>query len=357
MMLSLVRLCLLGVALLALAMPAAQAEAPLPAGVALPIQVRLSLRILNVIRLQETLGELGASVEMTQRWTDPSLRFDAVARGKEHDDTLGPEAEARLAHIWSPGVAIENMIGNPRAQTVALSITADGAVTLIRRMDADFRIHADLSGFPFDSQWLRFNFITQRYPADEVYLITKEFDRLQSTFDPMISASNWQPHGVRFEQDTFYGWNARPFSRMMVVARVDRIWSRYILRLFVPYTAIMSLSLFLLWAPETVLSNTQRAPMVFSTLLALAALSFTFESSFPGAISMNSPVAAMISMGYFYLPFVLVVDLFLGLKQSRVARNYPFLLPEIRRNVRVTVPLVFFGLCLLTLMASGEPSG
>jgi len=48
------------------------------------------------------------------------------------------------------------------------------------------------------SQWLRFNVIAQRYRADEVYLITTEFDRLQSTVDPMISATNWQPQGVRF---------------------------------------------------------------------------------------------------------------------------------------------------------------
>jgi hypothetical protein len=94
--------------------------------------------------------------------------------------------------------------------------------------------------------------------------------------------------------------------------------------------------------------------MIFSSLLALAALSFTFESSFPGSISLNSPVASMISLGYFYLPLVLLIDLMLSQTGSRLARRYPGLLPEIKRNARVTVPLLFFGLCILLVLVSGD---
>ena len=57
---------------------------------------------------------------------------------------------------------------------------------------------------------------------------------------------------------------------------------------------------------------------------------------------------------YFYLPAVLVIDLCLNMKNSALARRYPYLLPEMRRNLRVTVPMLFFGLCLISLMSSGE---
>ena len=204
--------------------------------------------------------------------------------------------------MWQPGITIDNMIGNPRSQTLSLSIFHDGRVVQIRRLDADFRIRANMSSFPFDTQNLPLSFSTARHAAHEVAITTTEFDRNFSTINPDISATNWKPRRVSFAQDSFFGWSARPFSRITVIMTLERNWTRYLLRLFVPFIAIMSLSLFLLWAPTNFLSNTQRAPMVFSTLLALAALSFTFEASFPGSISMNSPIAAMISMGYFWAP-------------------------------------------------------
>lgn len=326
------------------------AQAALPAGVELPIQVRLSVRVLNIVKLQEVQGEVGAAVEFTQRWSDPAVVFDRIERGSERIDFIGHEAEERLRHMWSPSPMIESMIGSPRTQTVSLSLFHDGRIVLLRRFDADFRVQIVMGAFPFDRQALALSLVAPRHPANEVVLTTTEFDRQYSGIASALSAVNWIPWKLTFRQDTFYGWNARPYSRLTAVAEIDRYWQRYVLRVFVPYFAIMSLSLFLLWAPERVISNTQRAPMVFSSLLALAALSFTFESSFPGSISMNSPIATMISMGYFYLVLVLLLDLLLSQHASSVALRYPSLLIEARRNLRYTVPLIYFGLCLIVLM-------
>lgn len=325
-----------------------------PEGIELPVEVRLAVRVLRVVRLQEIQSELAATVEFTQQWTDPGVRFDRLRHGDEHMDFVGPAAEAQLARMWSPDAAIENIIGSPVAQTVALSIFWDGRVVLVRTMDAVFRVHVDMGGFPFDRQRLPLSFIAPRHAANVVVLTTTELDRRYSTVDGADSAVNWTPRSISFRQESFFGWNARPFSRLTATLTLDRRWPSYILRLFIPFAAVMSLSLFLLWVPRSVLSNAQRAPMVFSGLLALAALSFTFETSFPGSMSMNSPVAFMISIGYFYLPFVLMIDTILGQDQLAFARRFPFLLPEIRRNVRVTVPLLFFALCLISMLIIGD---
>jgi hypothetical protein len=331
-----------------------QPQAEVPRGVELPLQVRMSVRVLNITRILETTGEIGASVEYIQRWTDPEQRFDRVAQGKEHLDFVGPDAEARLAKMWSPGVVIENMIGGVRAQTVALSVQEDGSVTLIRRIDADFRAGINMSGFPFDVQRLPIRFVLPRYPAHEVVLTTTEADRAMSSIAAGISLSNWRTRSIEFRQGSFSGWSAQPFSRLTATAVVARISSRYLLRMFVPFSALMSISIFILWAPPSLLGRPQRPTLVFSSLLALSALSFTFEASFPGSISMNSPIAAMISMGYLYLPLVLTVDLYLGNESGRLRAKYPFLTQEIARNTRVTVPLLFAGLCLASLIASGD---
>lgn len=327
---------------------------PLLTGVELPIDVRLSVRVLNITRIQEVQREVAAAVEYTQRWTDPSQRFDRVASGAERIDLVGTEAEARLARMWEPAITIENMIGQPRAQTVAMSVFSDGRVVLIRRLDADFRVDLTMTAFPFDRQRLALRLASQRHPASEVALVTTEFDKQFSGLERAISVANWDAGGFTFQQESFFGWNARPYSRLVAIATVERQWPRYILRVFVPFFALMSLSLFLYWAPDRVIEQKARAPMIFSSLLALAALSFTFESSFPGAISLNSPIATMISLGYFYLPFVLLTDIMLTGQHSGLARRYPALLPEIRRNVRWTVPMLFFGFCLLLLVLASD---
>ena len=329
----------------------AASQTSLPTGVVTPIPVRLSFRLLNITRLQETLSEVGASIEYTLRWTDPALAFDRVARGQEHIDYVGPDAEAQLGRIWTPDVTIDNQITNPRTQSLAVSIFYDGRVVMIRRIDADFREQIDMSDFPFDRQELLFNFASRRHAADEVMMSSTEFDRTFSTVPPSVAQINWKPRFINLDSGSFYGWNAQPFSKVTARVTVDRISSHYLERLFVPFGAIMSLSLFLLWGPEKMIAINQRASIVISALLALAALSFTYENGFPGSISMNSPVAFMISNGYFYLLFVLTVDLALNQKEGRIAKQYPFLFVAIRKNVRVTIPLIFLGLCILSLFS------
>jgi hypothetical protein len=105
--------CLL-VLLLACSSPGPAAAQAMPAGVELPLDVRLAVRVLNINRIQEVQREVSAAVEFTQRWTDPALRFDRIAAGSERLDLVAAEAERRLAAIWQPGIAIENMIGQPR---------------------------------------------------------------------------------------------------------------------------------------------------------------------------------------------------------------------------------------------------
>ena len=86
----------------------------------------------------------------------------------------------------------------------------------------------------------------------------------------------------------------------------------------------------------------------------MAALSFTFESSFQGAISLNLPIAMKILLGCFYLPFVFLTDAMLTSQDSALARRDPALMAEMPRNVRWNVPMLFFGFCLLLVLAANR---
>lgn len=323
---------------------------PMPRGVHLPMRVHLAMRVLNVSHIQEPRREASLVVEVTQRWTDPAQVFDARATGVGRRDYIGVDAEAVLSTIWTPGVIIENQISVPRSQSTSMSIRADGTVTLIRRLDADFRVAIDMSTFPFDRQRLQLSLVSPRYSADEVIFVMTDLDRELSSVAETLSASNWTARSIRFVMERFYGWNARPFVRVVASAVVDREWSYYLLRIFVPFAAVMSVSIFILWAPEKVLGD--KAPMTFPALMALAALSFTYEASFPGSISMNSPIAFMISIGYLSLIGVLLVNILLVYAPFAIRGRYPHLEAEIRRNIRCSIPVVFLVTCLCSVVRS-----
>lgn len=324
--------------------------APLPRGVHLPMNVHLSVRVLDITRLEETKGEMSARVEFTESWRDPGLAFDALAAGVYRKDYYGSEADGLLKSIWQPETSITNQISDPRSQSVAVSVSSDGGVTLIRQIDADFRISVELAAFPFDSQRLAFTFVAQRYSASDVVFVIDDRDREVSSVAEELAVPDWHPKVLNVSLDRFYGWNAKPFARAEVTATVTRAWPRYLLRIFIPFIAVVSVTLFILWAPVTL--KIDQAGITYSALLALAALSFTFEASFPGSMSVNSPIAFMISLGYFYLVLTLLVHMALSDTRLSVVRANPFLMSEIRANIRYTLPLIFALICACSVIRS-----
>lgn len=322
----------------------------MPPGMVVPVRVHLSVRILDVVKISEVAGETSASLEFTAVWNDPSQAFDPVVLGSNRKDFAGPEAEDMLQRIWTPDIAIENQIGSARTGISAVSIFSNGDVALLRRIDGDFRIVNDLSAFPFDRQELRFPFTSQSHAVDDLIFVVDDRDRELSSLSSHLTASDWSTRSLQFSMERYYGWNARPFMRVNVTAVVARNWPRYFLRIFVPFAAVLTVSLFLLWAPRP--SVRDAVGITYSALLALAALSFTFESSFPGSMSVNSPTALMISLGYFYLILTLLVDMMLESGFIPGNRTYPFLAQEMRRHLRYVLPGAFAVVCTCTVLRS-----
>jgi hypothetical protein len=278
----------------------------LPAEVELPFPVRVAVRVLNITQLREVSGQARAHIEITQSWTDPRQRFDPLVAGAARLDRTGADADAFLATLWVPGLAIDNLIGTPPQRIRAVSAHADGRIVLVERFEADFRSTMSLAAFPFDRQQITLSFSLPRFASAEAILIATEADRAMSRIDQPLSVVDWRPVGLDFHYDEAPGWNARYYARLNATVTLERRSDRYILRIFVPIVAILMVSLFVLWVPA--LPAKDKGGLVFSGLLALAALSFTFEASFQGAISTDTPVSQIISLAYFYLVVVLLVD-------------------------------------------------
>lgn len=316
----------------------------LPGGVELPVRVRVGFRVLNVLKIEEVAGQGKLYVEVTQRWTDPRLVFDAVAAGVGRIDRVGKEADSYLEEIWTPGLAVDNQIGNSDSRTVAVSTYANGDLVLIERYEGNFRFRMNLDAFPFDRQDLTLSFSLPKYAKQEALLIATEADRQMSGIESVLAVVDWSAERLRFSNEETMGWNARSYSRLNVTMTLARLSERYLLRIFVPILAILAVAVFVLWSPA--LDENNKGTLIFTSLLALAALSFTFESSFPGSISLNTPIAQMISLGYLYLVVVLMFDAALSYGTKDPAGKYYDLSVAVRRQVRWALPAIMTLVCI-----------
>lgn len=325
----------------------------LPEGIELPMRVRIGLRVLDITEVKEVTGRARLYIEVTQRWSDPRRRFDPLDVGTSRIDRVGDEARQFLASIWTPGVAIDNQIGEPRSKTDAVSAYADGSIVLVERFEADFRVAVNMQAFPLDRQTFALSFSLPRYAKQDALLVTTENDRLFSRIEPKLSVIDWRPLDLNFYYDEATGWNARSYSRLNATIGLERLSERYLLRLFIPILSTLAVSLFVLWIPGA--APKDHGSLVFSALLALAAISFTYEASFPGSISLNTPIAKIISLGYFYLVVVVLVDALLWKPCADRTSRLHAMATGLRFHAKWALPSIMVIICL-ALVLRGLPA-
>lgn len=320
----------------------------LPEDVELPVRVRLAVRVLNITAMREVAGQVRLHLETTQRWHDPRLAFDAVRAGSQRIDRVGEAAHAYIRQIWTPGLMADNRIGEMQSHSLAVSVYATGEVQLVERYESDFRVAMNLAAFPFDLQQPTLSFSLPRYPKQEAILVANEPERRYSGIASTLSVADWRGLSMDFFGDETTGWNARHYSRLNTTLNLERLSERYILRLFIPIMTVLAVSIYILWAPSLMAKD--KGTIVFSSLLALAAISFTFEASFPGSISLNTPIAQMISLGYVYLVMVLLIDSLLAPACENPNALRHVLHTLIRRQVRWLLPALMFTVCVGTVL-------
>jgi len=310
----------------------------IPSGEPMPIRVATAIRVIDIAQVLETVGQLNARIELTYRWTDRRQAFDAVKEAVSHKDYFGDAAVARLRQMWTPAIEIENLSGTPRQDQSGLTIEANGDVTLVRRVDATFRVGVDMSSFPFDVQSLDIDLTSNRYGLRDVLLAHTEADEAHSSFATHLQTPLWKIRSLDFRNTSYIGWNGEPHSRMTVSMVTERLYGQYLVRIFIPFLMLMSSTIVILWVPDTTMPLAPKGALAFTTLLALVAMSFTFESNFPGSMSTGTPIAQIVSTGYLYVVSVLILCMLLINKELAWAKRHPNIFLELSGFVRWGLP-------------------
>ena len=304
----------------------------------LPVRVAVAMRVLDLAQVQETQGQMNARIELSYRWTDHRLAFDRVKEGVARLDFVDVAAKAKLLKIWTPAVEVENLVGSPRQDQIGLSISADGDVLMVRTIDATFRLAANMATFPFDTQRLVVQVGSPQFGLHDVVLVHTQDDDMLSGITPTPLTPLWNLRRLDFIASQYVAWNGDSHSRMAVTLVADRKWPVYIARIFLPFLLIMSISLFVLWPKDY--NPGSKGPQIFSGMLALVALSFTFEAQFPGSMSADTPIATMVSSGFVYLIGALTVYIMMMNPAAPWAERNPALFAEVCVTIRWALPLL-----------------
>jgi len=330
----------LGLALLLLGTGARGAEiTDLPRDEALPIRVAVAIRVIDVSQVQETAGLMAARIELTYRWADRRQAFDRVREAQAQKNFFGESATAQLRRMWHPAVDVENISGAARQDQTGITIDSSGAVTLVRRLDASFRVGIDMASFPFDAQRLDIALTSNRHSAREVLLVHTAEDAAHSAYAARLQTPLWTIRRLDVRNAAYAGWNGAPHSRLTFTIEAERLYGQYLIRIFLPFLTLMSSTLVILWSTDQTMPLAPKGALAFTTLLALVALSFTFESNFPGSMSTGTPIARIISTGFLYIVSVLFLNMFLLNKDFIFAKRAPGMFAEIGAFVRWGLPV------------------
>jgi len=172
----------------------------------------------------------------------------------------------------------------------------------------------------------------------EVVLVHTQDDDAFSGFTRTPLTPLWALKRLDFIGSNYVAWNGDSHSRMAATVVADRKWTIYLARVFLPFLLIMSISLFVIWPRDY--NPGSKGPQIFSGLLALVALSFTYEAQFPGSMSADTPIATMVSSGFVYLITALAAYIVLMDPAATWAEKHPGMFVEIRAILRWALPLL-----------------
>lgn len=343
-----IRLLLAAVLALSACVPALAQVGTLPPDQARPILIGTSTRVLDISRVQENLGEMSGNIELTLKWSDPRVAFDAPREGKTQKQFSGRVALQELDKMWHPAATLRNIIGSPRSDEAGLIIGANGEVTLVRQIDASFRFPIDMSEFPFDDLILPIELTSSRFPQTDVVFTHFARDDAVTTFNPSPRASSWRLQSVHFDQKGHVGWNGESRSLLVINIEAVRKAGQVVLRIFVPFFMIMMSSLFVLWLPDT--NYFGKGTMIFSAVIALVALTFTLESNFPGSMSQQTPVSVIMTTGFIYLVSALILNILVMNPEAVWAKKHSYMAAEVRGIIKWAVPMLMLVIWLSLIL-------
>lgn len=304
-------------AMLALALIAvggvARADTSLPQGKGLPVVVRVAVTFVDLERLDEAESSFTGTIDIRLKWTDDRLADPTVAGYRE---MRGAEADAYLATIWTPSIVLSNLRGEPTRQLQVVRIFPRGDVEVTRRTIGTFGTPLDLEDFPFDTQYLPIEILSERDHLEQVSLEYRQDDLDATQIGRNARLENWSVGFVELRLDSFPGWHGESHARLTAVIDVHRHAGHTVAVVFIPLLASLLIPLLAVWLNrvengEFKIEAFELTNIVIGGLFAVIALNFTISSEYPNLASGDNTVTRLLALNYTTLALSLLVNILL----------------------------------------------
>jgi len=286
----------------------------IPTGKGLPVVVRAATYFADIDRVQENDGAFDATIDVRLRWADPRLAFPPADAPEGFVELEGPQAEARLGEIWSPDVAIANLVDEPSYQLRGLRLYPDGRVELMQRTTARFATAFDVERFPFDHQQLRLELVSRRDPITRVTLDYRQDDLDFSRLADDVAIDGWTAGLINIHREALLGWHGRTHARLWASLEILRQGTKTIASIFIPLLASLLIPLLALWLQrvedgEVKIEAFELTNILIGGVFAVIALNFTVSDGFPMLAASDNTVTRLFGLNYLVLAVSLIINI------------------------------------------------
>jgi hypothetical protein len=260
----------------------------------LPLEVHVSLAILNVtdVNEREEMVEFDGSV--TLFWNDPRQAYDLSELGLTEEDFppgvydrmppriyQGAFAVQEVFHGWRPHVRFTNGVGDRERDYMAVGVWPDGRMAYTEYFHARLETPMDLRRFPFDRQSLSVYLHTAVYRDNEIVLVPS--GQLAGLWNEDSGIADWEKGSVQVEPGTvlWTGADGRSFSISQVHTTINlaRRPGHVIVSIILPLVILVCLTWCVFWMDEESVSN--RVNVSFIGILTAVAYYFVVLDSVP----------------------------------------------------------------------------
>ncbi len=295
--------------------PAAATEdlTTLPQGKGLPVVVRVGLFFADIGTIDENEGAFEATVDLRLRWSDPRLRYPPEEAPSGFKELRAEAAEAKLAEIWDPDVALANLSGEPSDRMRGLRLYPDGTVQVVERTAGKFKTAFDVRSFPFDRQTLSVEVVARREPAQLVSLEYRQDDLDYSRVASGVRLDDWAPGFVSIRRERLAGWYGERLVGVVVGLEVARKPATAIAPVFLPLFASLLIPLLALWMQKVEDADFQieafeLANVLIGGLFAVIALNFTVASVVRPVAFGDNTVTRLFGLNYLALGVNILIN-------------------------------------------------
>ncbi len=323
--------------------PMAQALTPsgtMPSWLPKPLPVDIIIYANSIDQINEAEGIYIASIDFTQTWQDSHLAFDPHVYGTFQRELSFQQADELLTKIWTPKIEIGNLRGRPISREPCLLIDLHGNVTYTQRIDAVFTMKYNLKPFPFDTQPLLIQLVSNHYDTSQIEFTQSQLDLYKSGIRSTCAISGWTVHDLSYSQGNFTGLDGKFYPSFDIHINITRKAASYIFS-FLPLFLIVIVPTILTLYAEVDIGA--RLSTWSGAILALIALSFTMQLRYP-ALPTNSILNQLVAVIFAYEFFMICITMTVFNPQITVKLHNPYLVPAMKGFMRWQIPVIFIAI-------------